>query len=124
MSEGMVDLVDDDGGLGGVDLEGGFVQVLPERMEDRVLIVRDDFSQDPELLEAEGEVLRYSRRKAGAVIVEELFDGSGGHVVILTRTRSKESFNAEKAMKKNYDWRCKDQRTYIVFHKYFSENLR
>jgi hypothetical protein len=37
--------------------------------------------------------------------------------------RSKELFNAEKA-KKKYDRRCKDQRTYIVFHKNISENLR
>jgi hypothetical protein len=51
-------------------------------MEDRGLIVRDGLSQDPELLEAEGEVLRSFCRKKGAVVVEELLDGSVGHGVI------------------------------------------
>jgi hypothetical protein len=82
----MVDLVENDGGLAAIGLEGGLVQVLLERVEDRGLIVRDGLSQDLQLLEAKGEVLRSSRGKVRAVIVEELFDRSGGHGVILTRT--------------------------------------
>jgi len=84
--ERLVDLVENNGALTAIGLEGGLAQVLFERMKDRGFIVRDGLSQDPELLEAKGEALRYARREVEAVVVEELFDGSGGHGVILIRT--------------------------------------